>query len=209
MIRPQPLQGFLDALIVTTERYVTDDKARPSLVRIYTALQTPAKISNVAGKRLPVCDKLEEATNPSIFQAPELLRLVEAFLILEPMLCWHKRSGDMLYASANMAEGHANAVIVGPGGVERRNDVRVGVSLLAPYVRYPDHNHPPDESYLVLSDGDFRQGDGDWFEPGIGGTLYNPSNIVHAMRSGNTPLLAFWLLWEGADHAGIPQHLRN
>jgi quercetin dioxygenase-like cupin family protein len=115
----------------------------------------------------------------------------------------------MLYASANMAEGHANAVIVGPGGVERRNDVRVGVSLLAPYVRYPDHNHPPDESYLVLSDGDFRQGDGDWFEPGIGGTLYNPPNIVHAMRSGNTPLLAFWLLWEGADHAGIPQHQRN
>jgi hypothetical protein len=199
MIRPQLLQEFLDAINAATDRYVTERNAKASLARIDAALRSPSRITDVTGARLPVCDKLEEATKPSLFQSPELLRLVEAFVMLEPMLFWHRRSGDMLYASANMAEGHANAVIVGPGGYERRNDVRIGVSLLAPNVRYPDHNHPPDETYLVLSNGDFRQGEGAWFEPGIGGTLYNPPNIVHAMRSGGAPLLAFWLLWEGAD----------
>lgn len=209
MIRPQPLQAFLDAIMAATDRYVTAHRAKASLLRIGAALQTPSKISDVAGTRLPVCAKLEEVTKPSLFQTPELLRLVETFLILEPVLGWRRRSGDMLYASANMTEGHANAVIVGPGGVERRTDVRIGVSLLAPNVRYPDHNHPPEETYLVLSDGAFRQGDGEWFEPGIGGTIYNPPHIVHAMRSGNTPLLAFWLLWEGPDHVGNSQHHSN
>jgi hypothetical protein len=201
MIRPQLLQEFLDAVFAATDSYVKDQKAKASLGRISTALQTPARISDVIGARLPGCDVLEEAIKLSLFPKPELLRVVEAFRLLEPMLYWHRRSGSMLHASANMAEGHANAVIVGPDGYERRKDVRIGVSLLAPNVRYPDHNHPPDETYLVLSKGAFRQGDNDWFEPGIGGTLYNTPNITHAMRSGNAPLLAIWLLWEGADLA--------
>lgn len=199
MNRPKPLQEFLDAIITAADRYVTDHSARASLSRIGAALQTPSKISDGTGTRLPVCGKLEEVTKPSHFHAPELLRLVETFLRLEPVLDWRRRSGDMLYASDNIAEGHANAIIVGPAGVERRTDVWLGVSLLAPNVRYPDHSHPPDETYLVLSDGAFRQGDGEWFEPGIGGTFYNSPGIVHAMRSGNTPLLAFWLLWAGAE----------
>ncbi len=36
----------------------------------------------------------------------------------------------------------------------------------------------------MLSDGAFRQGDGDWFTPGVGGSLYNTPFITHAMRSG-------------------------
>ncbi len=51
-----------------------------------------------------------------------------------------------------------------------------------------------EEVYLVASDGEFRQGSGAWFTPGVGGTLYHSPGIVHAMRSSNTPLLAFWLL---------------
>jgi hypothetical protein len=85
-------------------------------------------------------------------------------------------------------------MIVGPNGHEPREDVWVGVSLLAPEVRYPDHHHAPEEVYLVLSRGRFRQGDADWFEPGIGGSLYNMPNIRHAMASGSAPLFAIWCL---------------
>ncbi|RWO35300.1 MAG: hypothetical protein EOS10_00885 [Mesorhizobium sp.] len=34
--------------------------------------------------------------------------------------------------------------------------------------------------YLVLSHGEFKQADRDWFSPGIGGSLYNPPGIKHA-----------------------------
>jgi hypothetical protein len=86
-------------------------------------------------------------------------------------------------------------MIVGPGGIEEREDLWLGVTLMAPNVRYPDHFHEPEETYLVLSDGEFRQGEGDWFAPGVGGAFYNLPNIKHAMRSGERPLLAFWALF--------------
>ena len=53
--------------------------------------------------------------------------------------------------------------------------------------------------YLVLSDGEFRQGDADWFTPGVGGSFYNTPFITHAMRSAHTPLFAFWALWAQPD----------
>jgi hypothetical protein len=110
---------------------------------------------------------------------------------VEPQLRWRRRESYDHTASENFPSGHANAMIVGPGGLEERNDVWVGVSLLAPSVRYPDHSHPPEEVYLVASDGEFRQGRGSWFTPGVGGTLYNSPGIQHAMRSSNTPSLVF------------------
>ena len=91
-------------------------------------------------------------------------------------------------------------MIVGPGGLEERSDVWLGVSVLAPDVRYPDHDHAPEEVYLVLSDAEFRQGGGDWFAPGIGGSFYNEPGIRHAMRSRHAPLFAFWALQPRARH---------
>lgn len=55
----------------------------------------------------------------------------------------------------------------------------------------------PEEVYLVLSPGRFQHGSSSWFEPGLGGTLYNEPNIKHAMASGDAPLLAIWCLWTG------------
>jgi gentisate 1,2-dioxygenase len=78
---------------------------------------------------------------------------------------------------------------------EIRHDVWIGVSLMAPHMRYPDHRHRPEEIYVVLSDGQWRQASDPWHEPGIGGLVYNPPNVVHAMRSTERPLLALWFLW--------------
>ncbi len=80
-------------------------------------------------------------------------------------------------------------------GLEPRGDVRIGVSLMAPDLQYPDHHHPPEEIYLALRKGEWRQEEGPWHEPGLGGLVFNPSNIVHAMWSTDTPLLALWCLW--------------
>jgi hypothetical protein len=124
---------------------------------------------------------------------PDIARVARAFEALEPSLAWSQRNGGP-FASENFMEGHANAMVVGPGGLEARDDGWVGVSLLAPNVRYPDHQHRPEEVYLVLSPGEFRQADGPWFEPGIGGTVFNEPNIVHAMRSSSAPLFAVWCL---------------
>ena len=73
---------------------------------------------------------------------------------------------------------------------------------MAPGIRYPDHRHPPEEVYVVLSDGEWMQGEGNWFKPGIGGIVYNSPSILHAMRApASEPLLAVWLLWEAPFRA--------
>lgn len=199
--RPEALQSFLDAGLDAFEARAQDPRAKASLARIRAALKAPGEVSDRAGGRLPVCDLLGEVAAPERFGAPDLRRLTRAFGRLEPQLRWETRGGDMATASANIAGGHANARIVGPGGLERRGDVWLGVSLMAPHVRYPDHNHPPEETYLVLSEGEFRHGESGWFAPGMGGTFYNEPGIPHAMRTAERPLFAFWALWSGGAQA--------
>ncbi len=125
--------------------------------------------------------------------SPDLCRLGAAFAVIASMVPWSKRP-HVGPDAERFAAGHANAIIMGPRGAEVRDDIVLGVSLMAPHIRYPDHSHPPDELYLVLSEGEWRQGDGTWMRPGIGGTVRNPPGAVHAMRAGARPLLAVWAL---------------
>ena len=76
--------------------------------------------------------------------------------------------------------------------------------LVAPGVRYPDHHHPPEEIYVVLTPGEWRQQDMPWHQPGPGGVVHNPPGIVHAMRAGAVPLLALWFLWLGDSGDDTP-----
>jgi hypothetical protein len=108
--------------------------------------------------------------------------VIEALQALEP-LPWIASGGD-----------YATTEIAGPDGIERRGDVWIGVSSLAPFAAYPRHRHAPEEVYLALSPGAYRQGAGEWFEPGIGGAFYNPPHEVHELRAGSAPMLAVWVL---------------
>ena len=125
--------------------------------------------------------------------APEVAPLAEALAALEPALRWGRRSDSEAHGET-FHHGHANAVLVGPTGLEQRSDVLVGASLVAPGIRYIDHRHPPEEIYVVMSEGEWYREDRGWHMPGIGGIVHNPSNAVHAMRAGPEPLLALWLL---------------
>ena len=191
--RSPALQEFLDSLHDALAEDHSIPAATTSGTRIFERLRDARPALTTSGTRLPACSHLDEAVAKVAAERPVLARVGCAFAAIEPSLNWRSRAGGDT-ASANFAEGHANAMIVGPGGHENRDDVWVGVSLLAPHVRYPDHTHHPEEVYLVLSKGEFRQGGGDWFEPGMGGTLFNVPDIVHAMRSGDDPLFAIWCL---------------
>lgn len=193
MDRSETLQDFLNAAFAAYDRYAQDPRSRNSIRQISAALETTAGERATEGRRLPVCDRhLPDALNLQSDQ-PLLQSVVTHFAELEPRLEWRTRPTYDDTASGNFPQGHANAMIVGPGGLEVRNDVWLGVSLLAPRVRYPDHDHSPEETYLVLSDGEFMQED-HWFVPGIGGSFYNPPGIKHAMLSKETPLFALWAL---------------
>ncbi len=193
--RSPELQHFIDCVqnaILTSDGL--PDEARAVAGHIYGALaDEEGEFKPNHPKHQPVCDHLPAAYENARTGPDATAQLGAAFAAIEPLLSWNAKPTDDPVFRAN----HANAVIVGVEGVEQRHDARIGVSLVAPDTVYPDHNHPPQEIYAVLSDGAWRQNDGPWRKPGRGGWVYNPANITHAMRSYETPLLAIWSLWIG------------
>ena len=195
MKRPETLDRVLEA----AEDFLAprvDAGAAPgdAARRIFDALAGAAGVIAPGGTppRPPAYRYLPAALD-NARAAPGVAPLAEAFAALEPELAWVRRP-DAEEHGETFRDGHANAWLVGPSGLERRSDLLVGASLLAPGIRYIDHHHPPEEIYIVMSEGEWYREDRGWHAPGAGGIVHNPSNAVHAMRAGPNPLLALWLL---------------
>lgn len=148
----------------------------------------------VPAERLPACDHPLGAALAGLADAPSPLpQVASAFAAVEAGLRWYRRKNAEALGQP-FFDGHANAMLVGPGGLEERDDVWVGVTVMAPNITYPDHDHPPEEVYIALSRGEWWNAAMDWAEPGPGGIIYNPPGILHAMRSHAEPFLALWFL---------------
>lgn len=85
------------------------------------------------------------------------------------------------------------STLVGPTGLARRDDVTLGLILMAPTFRYPDHSHAAEELYLVLS------GELGWRVDGVdigikrsGAIVHHLPHQRHAMTIGRQPALLFW-----------------
>ena len=196
MQRSQALTDFLTATHRAIEADADPDSAPGALAaRIFSALwESTGHRRPAPPATLPACEHFDAALADARGGAAPIAGLADAFAALEPELTWQIRPGAEAHG-AQFVAGHANTHIVGPDGLEQRDDVLVGASLLAPGIRYPDHDHPPEEIYLVLTRGDWFGDHTGWHTPGVGGIVYNPSGVTHAMRSGASALLAVWCLW--------------
>lgn len=192
--RPPELQAFLTAAHAAFgARIGALSPAAVALPAMARAMAEPARAGALpAPRRLPACQHLAPAIATAMRGPADLAGLAKALGALAPALHWRSRDSE----DRDFARGHANATVLGPQdeALERRDDVRIGVSVMAPGVTYPDHAHPPEEVYLALSAGAWRQLDNPWHEPGPGGIVHNPPGILHAMRSGAGPFLAIWCL---------------
>lgn len=208
--RSAELTAFLTSLnTAILERACTDRDSHRITEIVMQALEVQRPSASQEPARLPVCEYLDDAMeNVAIYasqkvqgqsystSAKSLVEHVQALGALEKQLVWWHRTSDVEPGSP-FSYSHANATIVGKGGLEEREDVTVGITLMAPGIEYPEHHHPPEEVYLVLSPGYWQQAGGEWFEPGIGGLVHNTPDIMHAFRSELAPLLTTWCLWSG------------
>jgi hypothetical protein len=192
--RSRPLQEFLDATFAAlSARIEPGTRASSAMQRVAAAVaRETGDLTPSRPTTQPACAHLAAAISGSEHGPADVVRVATAFRALAPTLHWRLKS----ITDPTFASGHANANLLGPypEALERRDDVWVGASLMAPGITYPDHNHPPEEVYLALSRGFWRQETRPWHEPGLGGVVYNPPGITHAMRSGDEPFLAIWCL---------------
>ena len=168
--------------------------------QMLAALQRPSSPrprASALPHALAACRYLDIALDRARTGPAPIADLANAFGALAPHLNWHQRAAASS-VSASFFNGHANSHLIGPSGLAEQAGLVVGVSLLAPTVRYPMHSHPPAEIYLVMSPGEWFREDEGWYSPEIGRVIYHPAGITHAMRAGTAPLLAIWCLWQGA-----------
>ena len=199
--RTKILQRFIDATEAGIRARAADFLDAMAMTdRIFTALKSgdgaaPATPPTRLPARLPVCDHLEAALDHA--RGGPVPELGAAFAAIEPAFVWFRRP-EAAQVAGDFYENHANAVIIGDGGLEARRDVRIGVSLVAPDIHYPRHHHPPEELYVVLSSGKWMQNDNPLVPKQSGDLVHNPPNVWHAMQAtGTAPLLAVWCLWTG------------
>lgn len=191
--RDPALQRFLDLAEEAIGAGASSPETHVASRRVFSALRRRAgPAGSVTPRRIDVCRFIEPALARVDANAP-LAEIRLCLAAIEPNLRWERRpKADP--ANQPFYDGHANAKLIGPDGLEQRDDVLVGVSLMAPGITYVDHDHPPEEVYLALTPGEWCNEDMDWTDPGVGGTIYNRRGVKHTMRSGADPFLALWIL---------------
>src|SRR4051794_19539363 len=125
--RTRPLQEFLKATSAAIGRRAPPDgPGRDLAERIFGALEQAAPRPVAAtGFRLPACIQLPAALARARDADRTVAGVADAFAGIEPELTWARRAGAE-QQGPGFAENHANTIIVGPGGIEPRDDVLVG-----------------------------------------------------------------------------------
>ncbi|MEC8700325.1 MAG: dimethylsulfonioproprionate lyase family protein, partial [Pseudomonadota bacterium] len=151
MARLQELQSFLDATRDAFAKSGATAEALSVADKIFSAANTiPGEAANPDAVEIPACEHLKAALDGAKAEDVPVADLARALEAIAPRLKWVLRpNGED--DDATFKACHANAVVVGKDGLEARDDIRIGMSLLAPETRYPDHRHPPEEIYTVLT----------------------------------------------------------
>ena len=168
-----------------------DSAGLSTLHIVIERLGSHSDVDGQAHRANPLSDLLPQIKRANGILPEPCQNMVNSIIGLADNLPWYQRP---VANNPSFMESHVNAQIIGPEGIEVRHDLIVGVTLMRPDIDYPDHQHEPEEIYVVLSDGRWRQASGDWHTPGLGGLVHNPSDVMHGMKSLSTPLVALWCL---------------
>jgi len=190
--RPRPLQGFLNdvgGLMLSAEA-----PAVASFVagKVLQRLLKTGKVRPEGGGPLPgVPEGLDDAIGHLAKSGRKYEAIASQFQSLADKLLWRRgRSGP--FASLNFGNTHSHAVVVGPGGMEERADLRVGVIYMDRYTRFPDHVQTQPRAFILLSPAEICLGDSQWFSAATGTVFANDAGQSFAIRCTAQPLLAVW-----------------
>ncbi len=190
--RPPCLQEALDCIYNIMLASESTMRAKFTAAKVVHNLSKPGR-SRAASAA--IATSLTEPFAQALSELSELgtrfKGLAESLRHISSKVDWYPcKTG--LFASVNFEHANAQAILVGPGGMEERGDVRIGIMLMAPYTRFPDHTQSRARTFLALSDGEFRIGEGHWTRMGIGSMAFNDAGRGLAIRCTAKPFLAVW-----------------
>ncbi len=148
---------------------------------------------SVEPEALPVLrwlPRVREAAPP--FSAPFIGALADS----APRLAW-QRSYTSPEVSPAFLENYGWTEFVGLTAPTLSDHLACGALLLGPRLTYPPHRHEAEEIYVPLAGtAAWKRADEDWREWPPGTRIHHARYEPHAMRTGESPLLALYL-WRG------------
>jgi len=148
-------------------------------------------------KTLPCLRHLDEINEI----AADFARPLVALLCEHPdVLCWGQTYTEKDFSKAFL-DNYGWLELFGTRGHFVNEDAAAGLLILGPRILYPDHHHLAEEIYVPLTGGAFwRMGEGPFTMRDAGEVVHHRSNVNHAMRTGDRPLLALYI-WRGGPLA--------
>lgn len=151
----------------------------------------------LAAQSVPVADCMREAVSR---MGPREAEVGAAFLRHAERLRWGQTYRTAEMGAAFMA-AYGWVELIGARGHFVHRSIACGLLALGPDVLYPDHRHRAEEIYVPLSgDALWKRGDEGFAPRAAGEVIHHPSEIPHAMRTRDRPLLALYV-WRGGDLA--------
>jgi len=190
---PGPVSSKPAQLLGLIRRYVglTRD---PRLREFLGPLDWNMPERNLKPAGLPCLRHLDRAANADSGTAE--WAFVVALAANRNELCWGQtytaaELGDDFLADYGWME------LFGARGHFAHDIIAAGFLVLGPHTLYPDHHHAAEEIYVPLTDGtSWRKGEGRFASRRAGEVIHHPSNVSHAMRVGEEPLVALYF-WRG------------
>lgn len=146
---------------------------------------------------LPCLEHLARAALAAGAQSRPLANLLAE---IGPSLHWGRTYTAQDFG-ARFMDNYGWTEIFGTRGHFSNGRVAGGFLLLGPGVTYPDHHHEAEEIYVPLTGGSrWKMAGGEFRQRRAGEVIHHASNVSHAMRTDDEPLLALYL-WRGGPLA--------
>jgi len=117
--------------------------------------------------------------------------------IAELSLPWAppKTSGSTQYIKDSQCKAHVE--VLGPGGLIKSDEVRIGLYGMLPNSAYGIRTHPAEEIYVMLAGvAEWKRGTDTYLAAGTGERSFHPSMMEHATRTGDKAFMSVYV-WHG------------
>lgn len=154
-------------------------------------------------KRLPACRLLPQSVAAGLVVSP---RVCGAIATLEDRMHWFQTAHytDEAMGQPGYMDNYAAMEIIGPRGFFAGEDFSLGLMIFGPGLHYPDHHHAAPELYWLLTGPiEYRRDPGGFQPVGTADAIWNEPNQVHAMKTGDTPLLCVWAWTKDVDQPPV------
>jgi quercetin dioxygenase-like cupin family protein len=161
----------------------------PVLTSFLTEWPSSSQRRSVEPSSIPALRWLPQVHGAPAFSAP----FVAAVAAAAATLAW-RRSYTSTDIGSAFLDNYGWTELVGLKGPAASDHLACGLLLLGPNLTYPAHRHEAEEIYVPLAGAaQWKHGDDGWRDRPPGEVIHHARNQPHAMRTGESPMLALYL----------------